>query len=234
MADIWDSSNLRRKLLNKIRRPATDEELLEPDGTTDAIWDLLSEAQDHWMRVLASTFPDSQYGAPVQLTSADSGYTYTFGTDGNGLPIFPLGHVEIRESRSGRLLIPSADFGNGDFVMEGDRIRIPGGRTKTFSSGPWARFVTPPASISASVQPVLKPPSARALIVLRAAVIWAQQGGLRDPAPWEQQEAEAWGAIANSFATQFHLAGAQAVDDGDDDWWHSIDQGAGYTRYNPT
>ena len=234
MADIWDSANLRRKFLNKIRRPATDEELLEPDGTTDATWDLLSEGQDHWMRITASTFPDSQFGAPYLMTTADSGLTYTFGTDTNtGLAIFPMGHIEIRETRSGRLLIPTADFGSGDYVMEGDRIRIPNGKTKTFNSGPYARFVTPPSNISAAVQPTLKPANARILIVLHAAVEWANQGGLRDPGPWAQQEAEAWSAIANMLATQFHLAGAQAVDDGDDAWWHSIDTGAGYTRYQP-
>jgi hypothetical protein len=232
VADIWSSTELKRKFLNLIRRPESDEDLLEPDGVTNTVWDLLSEAQDHWMGILASTFPDSQYGAPVLMTTADGGYTYTFGNDLEGQPIFPLGHVEIRLSRTGRVLIPSADFGNGDFVMEGDRIRIPGGRSKTFSSGPYARFVTPPTKISASVEPVLKPRDARSLIVTRAGILWAIRGNLRDPRPWEQLEAVQWGRIANQLATQFHLAGAQAVDDGSEDaWWHNIDTGEGYVRY---
>lgn len=233
MADIWDSANLRRKLLNKLRRPATDEDMLEPDGSTDATWDLLSEAQDYWFRIIASTRPEPLYGAPVLLTTADSGLTYTFGTDANGLAVFPIGHVEIRESRNGRVLIPSADWGSGDYVMEGDRIRTPNGKTKTYTAGPYARFVTPPTQISASVQPTLKPASARILIVLRAAINWANQGGLRDPSPWEREEAAAWGTIANALATQFHLSGAQAVDDGDTgNWWSSVDSSNWYTRYN--
>jgi hypothetical protein len=231
MADIWDSANLHRKLLNRIRRPAADEELIEPDNATDAIWDLLSEAQDYWMEILAATIPDPNYGAPVLMTTADLGLTYTFGLDAEGQAVFPVGHIELRESRNGRLLIPSADWGNGDFVMEGDRIRIPGGRTRIFSAGPYARFVTPWTKISAAVQPTMKPARARALIVTRAAIIWAVQGGLRDPAPWEKLEAVQWGVLANSLATQFHLSGAQAVDDYSDEWWKSIDTGAGYVRY---
>lgn len=231
MADIWDSANLSRKFLNRIRRPSADEELLEADGVTSAVWDLLSEAQDYWMEILAAVVPDANYGAPVLMTTADQGETYTFGNDPLGQPIFPVGHVEIRESRTGRLLIPSADWGNGDFLMEGDRIRIPGGRKKIFSSGPYARFVTPWGKIDAATQPTMKPPRARALIVTRAAIIWAVQGGLRDPSPWQRLEAEQWGVIANSLATQFHLAGAPAVDDYSDEWWKSIDTGAGYVRY---
>jgi hypothetical protein len=233
MADIWDSANLRRKFLNKIRRPSTDEDLLEPDGVTDATWDLLSEAQDYWVRIIASTYPEALYGDPVLLTTADAGKTYSFGNDTEDQPIFPIGHVEVRESRTGRLLIPSTDWGSGDFVMEGNKIRIPGNRTKLFSAGPYARFVSPPTKISAAVQPVIKPGSARILIVLRAAITWANQGGLRDPSPWAQEEAVHWGTIANAYRTQFHLAGAQAVDDGDDDWWHNIDTGADYVRWSP-
>lgn len=232
MADLWDSANLRRKLLNKIRRPASDEDLLEPDGTTDATWDLLKEGQEHWVAIIASTVPEALYGAPVLLTSADGGKTYTFGNDGNGQPIFPLGHVEIRASRTGRLLIPTAEYGNGDFVMEGDRIRIPGNKSKTFGGvGPYARFVTMPDTLDATHQPIIKPGPARILIVLRAAITWANQGGLRDPSPWEREEAEKWGLWLNAYRTQFHLAGAQAVDDGDDYWWHNIDSGEGYVRY---
>ena len=207
--------------------------MLEADGVTDATWDLLSDAQDYWFRIFAATRPEPLYGAPVLMTTADLGYTYTFGLDAEGQPIFPLGHVEIRESRTGRLLIPTADWGSGDFVMEGDRIRIPGGRTKTFSTGPYARFVTPPTKINAATQPLLKPRDARILIVLRAAIMWANQGGLRDPKSWEQEEAVQWGAISSALATQYHLSGALSVDDGEDDWYRSIDTGAGYTRYQP-
>ena len=231
MADLWSSANLRRKLLNKIRRPATDEDLLEPDGVTDATWDLLSEGQNHWVEIIAATIPDAMYGAPVLMTTADGGLTYTFGNDAEAQPIYPLGHAEIRESRNGRLLIPTTDWGDGDYVPEGNRIRIPNGRTKLFSSGPYARFVTPPTKIDAAREPTLMPPFARELIVIRAAIIWANRGGLRDPNPWMLEEGIVWGRIANTLATQFHLKGAQAVDDGDGEWYHNIDTGAWYTRY---
>jgi hypothetical protein len=231
MADIWSSAELKRKFYNLIKRPATDEDAYEVDGVTESVWDLLSEAQDYWMELLASMFPEANYGAPVLMTTADGGYTYKFGNDLEGQPIFPIGHVEIRESRTGNLLIPTADWGSGDFVMEGDKIRIPGGRTKTFATGPYARFVSPPTKISATVEPVMKPARARALIVTRAAIIWATRGGLRDPLPYEKLEATRWGVLANSLATQFHLQGAPAADDYDMDWWKNIDTGAGYTRW---
>lgn len=232
MADRWDSLNLVRKCINRARRPDTDEEMLESDGVTNAWYDLLSEAQDHWVRRIAAIYPEALYGAPVKLTTADGGYTYTFGNDADGQPIFPIGHVELRESRTGRVLIPGADWQDNDFVMEGNKIRIPNGRTKTFTSGPYARFVAPPTNISAAVQPVINPPQARVLIVLRAVITWATNGNLRDPSPWEREEQSQWETIANAYRTQFHLSGAQAIDDDYGEWWKGIDTGEGYQRWN--
>lgn len=205
--------------------------MLEADGTTDAWYDLLSEAQDHWVRRIASVYPEALYGAPVKLTTADGGYTYTFGNDADGQPIFPLGHVEVRMSRTGRVLIPGTDWQNNDFVLEGNKIRMPNGKSKTFTDGPYARFVSPPTQISAVVQPVINPPQARILIVLRAVIKWATNGGLRDPSPWEREEQVEWENIAAAYRTQFHLAGAQAINEDDGEWWRGIDTGEGYQRW---
>jgi hypothetical protein len=207
--------------------------MLEPDGATNAWYDLLSEGQDFWVRRIASVYPEALYGAPVKLTTADLGYTYTFGLDADGMAIFPIGHVEIRASRTGNVLIPGTDWQNNDFVLEGSKIRMPNGRQRTFTDGPYARFVAPPTNISAAVQPVINPPQARILIVLRAVITWATNGGLRDPSPWEKEELVQWSAIADSYRTQFHLAGAQAIGEDDGEWWRGIDTGAGYQRWNP-
>lgn len=236
VADIWDSANLLRKCNNEARRPNPDEETVEVDGVTSSWYDLLSEAQDYWVRRIASTYPEALYGPPTRMISIDGGETYYFGCDANGQKIFPIGHVEIRQSRNGRVWVPGADWqSNRDFVLEGTQIRFPDGKKKTFADGPYARFITPPTQISAAVQPVLQPPSARKLLVLRAVIYWAGRGNLRDPAQWERRENDEWNnSIIPMYRTQYHLAGAQAVPEDDEQWWHGIDTGEGYTRWDPS
>ena len=225
----WDTADLVRRCLFKARRPDTDEEMLDSSGVS--YWyDLLTEAQSYWYALFASYVPDALYGPPVLMTTEDCGYTYNFGTV--AAPIYPMGHTEIRETRGGRVMIPGTDWQERDFVMEGSRIRMPNGRSRTFTDGPYARFVTEPPAITAAVQPSLTPPSARILLVNRALILWAGAGGLRDPSPFEREEAANWAAILNRLRTQYHLAGAVAVDDDTLPWWTSIDTGEGYTRYS--
>lgn len=184
----------------------------------DPAWyGLLTEAQVFWMKKMSATKPEPNYGPPVQMVTADGGFTYTFGpADADGRFPFPLGHAEIRESRNGRLWIPSTDWQTRDFVMEGDRIRLPNGRQRTVTGGPWARFVADPSTvIDAVTQPVLKPFSARILLVNRACILYALQGGKRDPSPYEAEENSNWDAIQEALATQFFMSGAQAVDEDD-------------------
>lgn len=230
----YDSADLLARCIRNAQRPAGDA------AQTPADWyAFLTEAQDEWFMHFASIVPETLYGDPVILTTTDNGLTYRFGTDADGNPVFPMGHAEIRASPGGAVLIPTTDWGSsGDYVLEGDRIRWPNGTRRTFgSTGPVARFITPPGVIDDASQPVLKPAFARVLLVYRALAKWARRGGLRDPQPYLDQEAEAWlGApengvmgILGALRTQANFTGAAAVAEMDAAaWWRGIDTGSGY------
>ena len=206
MAD-WDSADLLARTRRYINRP-DDDELV-----TDAfVYALLTEAQTEVMGELAALAPLSQMGAPVLLTSSDGGVTYTFGTDANGYAIFPLA-CEVYGTVNGRELRACSWLSWGDFVIEGDKIRMPGNQAQTFESGPYARFVRADASISASTEPILKPAPARILLVYRALAKYAAVGGMRDPKPWEEQYSEAWKRWLPAIRTQFADATGVANED---------------------
>lgn len=150
------------------QRPDTDESL------TDAqIYVLLSKGQEKCYEMWSVHFPQVLYGDPTLMTTADSGLTYQFASS-----VFPYGSVEIRSSRTGALLIPTTDWGDGDYVWEGDQIRIPSGQTRSFADGaPYARYISPPDDIDDSTEPTLKPAMARAMILYYALYQWAERGG---------------------------------------------------------
>lgn len=149
-------------------RPATDESIADAD-----VYVLLSEGQKHAYGMFAIHFPEILYSAPGLMTTADGGYTYQFPSS-----VFPFGNVEIRTSQNGNLMIPGVDWdGNCDYVWEGDQIRIPNHRTRSFSSGPYARYIAMPTDITVSVQPSLKPAFARSLILFYALYLWSERGG---------------------------------------------------------
>ena len=151
-------------------------------------YDLLTLAQEHWYGIFSVHVPEVLYGAPAKLSTADSGKTFTFPSS-----IHPLGPVEVRESRDKHLLVPSTDWApQGDFVQEGDLIRMPNNEERTFADGPYARFITPPDKLDENTQPTLNPPRARILLVYRACVMWASRGGMRDPTHFEVLEQKAW------------------------------------------
>ena len=147
--------------------PGTSEKPTDPE-----IYILLSKGQEKCYEMWAAHFPEVLYGVPYLMTSADSGATYTFGSS-----VFPYGSVEIRSSRNGNILIPTTDWGEGDYTWEGDNIRIPNGKTRTFSGGPYARFITAPVDISGTVEPTLIPKMARAMAMYYALYLWAEMGG---------------------------------------------------------
>jgi hypothetical protein len=218
----YDSADLlaRTKLLAKRKAMVSDEDV------TDTDWYIyLEEAQTEWMVTLASLIPEPNYTLE-QMTTADGGFTYTFA--GGAEPIG--GHLELRSGRNGALLVPSTDWGNGDFVMEGNLIRIPAGRSRQFSNGLWARYVKAPGLLTAGVQPVLKPAWCRKLLPPRACIKWALAGGLRDPAPFKMEEQRVWGGdpdllgdtgVLGALKTQYAFSGVQAVQAYNaPDWWN--------------
>jgi hypothetical protein len=217
---LWDAADLLDRVKFHANRPTTDESM------TDANWyTLLSDAQQRWMRVMASIVPDSQVGAPVALTEATPGQVWTF-------PVTPYGHLEIRHGRAGQLLTVGADYlDSTDLVWELDQVRVPSGRTRTFASGLYARYVAEPVQISAATAPVLMPPPARVLLVYDAVAQWAERGGHRDPSPFRAKLQAAWAGdpafpgdvgICGALRTQVHGQGLDAGAHGGT-WWRSAD-----------
>jgi hypothetical protein len=223
----WDSPDLlsRVKLLAKL--PSTDTSM------TDANWySFLTEAQSLWYSNFVSQAPWWLMGAPTLLTSADSGVTYTFGAG-----VYPLA-VELYETLDGRLMKPcSYADRSGDYVWEGDNIRFPGNDAKTFSDGPYARWVAPPGAIAAATEPTLQPAHARILLVYRAVALWAATGNLRDPGVFFALEKSAWMGrpevgdigILGLLKTQNPFLGASAyASDWSGSLLQSVSTGSGY------
>ena len=193
----WDTADLLARFKRYANRPTNDELL------TDALgYALLTEAQAEELSDLASLAPNSQMGAPVLLTSADSGVTYTFGTDDDGNAIFPLA-CEVYAEVNGREMRACSWNSWGDFVIEGDRIRMPGNVAQTFTAGPYARFVRADGVIDATTEPILKPANYRIVLVWSALIKFCAIGGLRDPAPFEENYRAAKLKLLTAVRTQF-------------------------------
>lgn len=186
---LWDSADLLSRMVSYMLRPESETS----DASNVALYyALLTEAQSEWVTHIASVAPSSQVGAPCLMVSTDGGQTYEF-RNAQNVKVFPMGHAEIRASRGGPLLLPTSDASMaGDYVPEGDHIRIPNGVTRVYPAGPYARFIDPAGEISASSAPTLNPPHARILLVFRALSKWARRGGMRDPQPFLDMENEAW------------------------------------------
>lgn len=182
----FDSADLLARVKLLTNRPATDE------SVTDANWySMLTEGHAHWVNTIVAQCPWVMMGAPTLLASSDSGETYQF-VDASSNSIAPLA-VEVYDTKAGRLLKNGAYWdASSDYVWEGHQIRFPQGALKTFSNGPYARYVLPPTTVSASVEPTLLPVHARLLAVYRAAALWASRGGMRDPAPYYEAERRMW------------------------------------------
>lgn len=185
---------------------------------------MLGDAQRRVVELIAFHCPEAMYGAPTLLTTGDSGATYTFGTDADTANICPIGHIELRESKTGAMIPPASawDTTTLGFIFEADKIRWPGQKTRTFADGPYARFVTPSALLNASVAPVLKPLFARELLVYEAAT-YAALRLQQDPTPYQQMFASRWPEVLQAIITAFHGAGIVATHGGAGGlWWRGI------------
>ena len=182
----------------------------------------IADAQEAVYTELSAMAPSAFVGAPVQLTSADGGVTWTFGAG-----VYPLGHVEVYAQESGGRALLASSYGTigGDFIIEGDTIRTPGNRTRTYSSGPWARFTAFPTRISASDEPSLSPDAARELILWKALENAAEvSNGAMDATVWTAKYQDAKRRWTVAWQTQYASAGNAALaGNGGAAWWMGLD-----------
>lgn len=179
----WDASDVLARVKLMAARPTNDEEMSDADWFT-----LATEAEREWVGIMASQYPYLMLGAPVLMSSEDSGLTYHLTSSATPLAI------QIFDAKNGALLRPGAYWdSDAGYVWEGERIRFPRNATRTFADGPYARYVAQPATaLSALATMTLKPDYARILVVYRTLAKWASIGGLRDPTIWEHRERKAW------------------------------------------
>lgn len=213
---LWSSPDLLRRVKQYARRPVTDT------SVTDEMWyDFMTEAQVEVFSDLFTRFPAMQYSAPYLLTTSDEGYTYDFGVDADGDPIYPMGHAEVfPDLRS----IPDSPLIYGDdYELEGYVLRIPGNRSRTFADGPYARFVSrPDTAISDEANPILYPKEARMLLVWKALESWASRPGSgADPTYYAVHYQQALDKELLKAATQYNRSQAYGGK-----WWTAADLGA--------
>lgn len=217
----WTSADLYDRFLTYLGRGNGGVMDADELWTATRVYRQLADAQEAVYTDLAPMVPQVLVGAPVLLTSADGGVTYTFGTG-----VYPIGHVEVYAQESGGRELLASTFGtpSGDFVIEGALIRAPGNRTRTYSSGPWARFVQFPPRIASNQEPTLQPPAARELILYRALADAANvSAGQTDPAPWLEKYGEARKRWVMTWQSQYRSAGNQAFVANGGPWWLGLD-----------
>ena len=154
----------------------------------------LSDAEAHWVPLLAAEYPYFMFGPPTLMTTADGGITFQF--PGESAPLA----VEVYFSLTGDRMTAGQYASGADYTWEGSQIRMPYNQPQSFSNGaPYARWVASPQAISATVQPTMLPLYTRVLLVDRALIYWATRGGMRDPTPFQQREAQSWAKIEESL-----------------------------------
>lgn len=152
--------------------------------------------------------PNAFLGSPTLMATGDGGMTYTFGNDAAGNPIFPVGDVQIFNSQTSINAMGMPDFNPGqDYLIEGNKIRWPNNVPRTFSDGPYARFVTPTVVIDAN-HPSTLPTEYRQSVIYKAAATNALSGLQQDPTMYEQKYQSFRNIMEMSLKRQFRYQGA--------------------------
>jgi hypothetical protein len=196
-------------------RPATDS------ITNAKKYTWLKRAQDEVVSEIASVAPWSLYqkvaNASMPTMETTDSTVFTFGTDDDDNPIIPIGKVQIYRNLSD---IPNRPLREDvDFISEVSQIRIPGNRT--LSGTLYWRGIVMPAELDADNAPALIPPAANELTALRAAINFAESGGLRNTALADRLRLRyygdgrrligRWPYWCSVFKRQFSLGGALNV-----------------------
>ena len=168
----WASSVLLSRFNDLSGRPASGDSISDANKYVR-----LTDAQNAVIADAASRVPKAFYSKAASastptLTSSDGGHLFTFGTDLNSDPLFPLGKVRIFPSLAA---IPDSPWVEGiDYLNEGNQIRIPNNRT--YGGTLYWRGIAPALDISSTNQPTLLPPPFRILIVYEAVRRYALEG----------------------------------------------------------
>ena len=165
------SANLLTRFNQLSGRPASGDSISDADKyirLTDAQNVVLADAAS---RVPKAFVSKAAYSAMPTLTTTDQ-QVFTFGTDLNTDPLFPIGKVEIYPSLQA---VPDSPWIEGvDYLNEGTQIRIPNNRT--WGGTLYWRGVAPALSIDGTNQPTIIPPPFRILIVYEAVRRYAEEG----------------------------------------------------------
>ena len=184
----WDSADLLQRVRDLLNRPTIDQLFDDPK-----IYRWLTEAEAYWKPIIVAHYPDEMWSAPTLMTPAVDGKTFDFPV-GVTDPI----RFEVLESLTGLPLKRGAFWDPGsDYVLESGRIRITGGRSRSFIDGaPYVRYITAPGDIDASTESTINPPRLRALLAYGAAEMACRSGAAwGDPSYFEERaQTLAWGS----------------------------------------
>lgn len=203
----FDSVDLLLQFNQKAGRPTAD-------SITDATkYARLARAQNTVVALIASVAPNSLYpkvaAASIPTLSTSDNKIFTFGTDAQSYPKFPMGHGGIYTSLNN---IPDSPWVEGrDYMLEGNQVRIP--NNGTYSGTLYWYGISQPADITAAVEPAIIPQAARELIVIEAVRTfsqeWLRNAPLADEMAneWERK----WPMWCLVYKTQFKNGGALNV-----------------------
>lgn len=193
---LWDSADLLARVKREARIPTVTEYPTDAD-----LYAWITEGHAYWYDQVAIHAPYVLMGTPQQMTTGDSGVTYSFPSETEPIAVQVFTAIDGIELKAGSYDDPSSDY-----VWEGSQIRMPQSKARTFTTGPYARWITPPTTIDGSTQPTLKPARARILAAYRACALYASAGDLLDPGPFYALEEKEW--FGNPAAGDYGMLGA--------------------------
>lgn len=155
---------------------------------------------------MAQYCPRALVQAPTLMATADSGLTFTFGTDANGNAIEPFGQMQLYRQQTD---FPDFPLECGvDYAWEGSRIRMMNyvAQASAFPSGaPYYYGMIPTTAVDGT--PTITPADKRVLTVNYACSAYARAGGAFDPSPYEEAglDGQPWPRGLSSWIMQLQL-----------------------------
>ena len=173
-------------------------------------------------------------GSSATWQFTGSGFTGSLASVKVELAENPL-KLEFIESLTGDILKAGVfTSSSADYVLESGQIRVPRGRTLSFSDGaPYVRMIPPAGVINASYDSTIYPRRARMLLVYTALAKAANRHGvLGDPSRFEDMADALWfgvpekgttGLQAQLRAADHHGGLVGVVDDYGGNWWTTLE-----------